>query len=73
VLAFEDRLFYVNDQTSGRREALGAVRATAVFQHRSFLIHGHVRGFRRRHLVTVYLKQEPSLDYGVENLSEDAF
>ena len=71
VLAFEDRLHYVNDQTSARREALGAVRATAVLQHRSLVIHGQVRGFRQWHFVTVYLKQEPSLKYGVENLSED--
>ena len=71
VLAFEDRLHYVNDQTSARREALGAVRATAVLEHRSLVIHGQVRGFRQRHLVTVYLKKGPSLNYGVENLSED--
>lgn len=71
VLAFGDRLHYMNDQTSARREALGAVRATAVLQHRSIVIHGQVRRFRQRHLVTVYLKQEPSLNYGAENLSED--
>jgi hypothetical protein len=70
VLAFEDRLHYVNDQTSVRREALGAVRVTAVLQHRGLVIHGQVRGFRQRHLVTVYLQQKPSLNYGVENLPE---
>jgi hypothetical protein len=71
VLAFADRLHYVNDQTSARREALVAVRATAVLQQRSLVIHGQVRGFRQRHLVTVYLKKIPSLNYDVENLSED--
>lgn len=62
VLAFEDRLHYVNDQTPARREALGAVRATAVLKHRSFVIHGQVRGFRQRHLVTVYLKTRTQLE-----------
>ena len=71
VLAFEDRLHCVNDQTSTRREALGAVRPTAVLQHRSLVIHGQVRGFCQRYLVAVYLKHEPSLNYDVETLPED--
>lgn len=61
VLAFEHWLHYVNQQTSVSREALGAVWAAAVLQHRSLVIHGQVRRIRQRHLVTVYLQQKPSL------------
>ena len=70
VLAFEDGLYYVYDETAARLETLGAVRTTAVLQHGSLVIHCQVRGLRQRHLMTVDLKQEPSMNCGVETFPE---
>jgi hypothetical protein len=70
MLAFEDGLNCVNDQTAARREALGAVWATAVLHHGRLVIHCQVRGLCQRHLMSVYLKQENSMKYSVENFPE---
>lgn len=69
VLPFEDWLHYVNDQTAAWRKALGAVRATAVFEQGSLVVNRQVRGLRQGHLVTVHLRQESSVNYGVEHFS----